>query len=333
MGTDLLHVIEAAQALDGHADEWLQTLTQTIGELLDDGHGAYGHFVDASDPERLRLGRIFQYKGAAVHVRVLESTNAALPADIVERTYRAPVAICSASERVGVKRWTALTSGHAISSVRDFACVLALDARGIGCAVGAPLDHVKRFSPKAKRAWARVTAHVVAMQRLRARLAASAGSAAVRDGEAVLSPDARVEHAEGLAKEPSARALLREAAIARERARVGKRRRETDDALEMWQALVAGRWSIVDRFDHDGRRFLVAHENEPQAIGPRKLTVRERQVAMLAAMGHSNKLIAYELGLGAGSVAGYLRAAMRKLGLSSRIDVARVLRGAWMSDV
>jgi len=330
MRNDLLHVIEAAQALDGHADEWMQMLTQTIGALLDHGYGAYGHFVDASDPQRLQLGRIFQHNGAPLQVRALESTNASLPADVVERTYRAPVAICSASERVGVKRWTALTSGHVTSSVNDFACVLALDTRGIGCAVGAPLDRVKRFSPKAKREWSRVTAHVVAMQRLRARLAVDA--AAPRDGEAVLSPDARIEHAEGLAKEPSARALLREAAIARERARGGMRRRETDDALEMWQALVAGRWSIVDRFDHDGRRFLVAHENEPQAIGPRKLTAREKQVAMLAAMGHSNKLIAYELGLGAGSVAGYLRAAMRKLGLSSRIDVARVLRGAWMSD-
>jgi DNA-binding NarL/FixJ family response regulator len=94
----------------------------------------------------------------------------------------------------------------------------------------------------------------------------------------------------------------------------------------MWRAMVAGRWSIVDRFDRDGRRFLIAHQNEPEAAAPRALTRRERQVVSYAAMGHSNKLIAYELGLSVGAVSAYLNVGMRKLGLDSRVDLARLMQ-------
>jgi DNA-binding CsgD family transcriptional regulator len=47
-------------------------------------------------------------------------------------------------------------------------------------------------------------------------------------------------------------------------------------------------------------------------------------------MGHSNKLIAYELGLSVGTVSAYLARATRKLGLDSRLDVVRLCRASWM---
>ena len=328
MGGDLLHVVEAAQSLDVHDDAWMQGVTEAVGALLDRGHGAYGHTIDASDPQRLGVGRIFAYHGKNALVQVLRETNASIPPAIVDRTFRAGVAIATASQQVGVRRWDRIMASQPIGGIRDFACVTALDSRGIGCAVGAPLDTVQRYPTMAKQAWSRVAAHVVAMQRLRAVL--SAGRLRP-DGEAVLSPDARVEHAEGPAKDASAREVLREAVVARERARARVRRRDPHDALEMWQALVAGRWSIVDRFDRDGRRFLVAHENPVKTIGPRALSKREREVTTLAAMGHSNKLIAYELGLSPDSIGAYLQTAIRKLGLVSRVEVARVLRAAWMT--
>jgi DNA-binding NarL/FixJ family response regulator len=43
-----------------------------------------------------------------------------------------------------------------------------------------------------------------------------------------------------------------------------------------------------------------------------------------AALGHTNKLIAYELGLAVPTVAGHLRRAMDKLGLDSRSELIRV---------
>jgi DNA-binding CsgD family transcriptional regulator len=54
------------------------------------------------------------------------------------------------------------------------------------------------------------------------------------------------------------------------------------------------------------------------AAGP-DLTPRERQVAALAARGHANKVIAYDLGLTVSTVSVYLGKAARKLGVRGRV--------------
>jgi DNA-binding CsgD family transcriptional regulator len=116
---------------------------------------------------------------------------------------------------------------------------------------------------------------------------------------------------------------LRRAAKAIDRARSNARSNE-DEALDLWQGLVAGRWSLFDRFDTDGRRFLIARKNDPDVTDPRALTLRERQVLAYAAMGHSLKLIAYSLGISLSSVSTNRRTAMRKLGLRTQADVVRL---------
>ena len=58
------------------------------------------------------------------------------------------------------------------------------------------------------------------------------------------------------------------------------------------------------------------------------LTRRECQVAGYAALGHSNKLIAYELGLAPGTVAYYLATAGGKLRVRSRAGLIRRLTAA-----
>jgi DNA-binding CsgD family transcriptional regulator len=93
------------------------------------------------------------------------------------------------------------------------------------------------------------------------------------------------------------------------------------------EGLATGRWSLVDHFDTDGRRYLVAHRNDPPLDSPNALTLPERQIAGYAAMGHSNKLIAYELGLAESTVATHLDAASLKLGVRSRADLARLFGG------
>jgi DNA-binding NarL/FixJ family response regulator len=83
---------------------------------------------------------------------------------------------------------------------------------------------------------------------------------------------------------------------------VALRRKDPDEALSMWRALVEGRYSLVDRFESDGKRFLVAYEIPPGLQDPRGLTGRERAVASLLALVLPDKLIAYELGLAEGTV-------------------------------
>jgi DNA-binding NarL/FixJ family response regulator len=116
---------------------------------------------------------------------------------------------------------------------------------------------------------------------------------------------------------------LRRAARAIDRART-KSRSDEDAALDAWQGLVAGRWSLVDRFDSDGRRYLVARRNDPDVPDPRALTRRERQVLAYAALGHPLKLVAYSLGLSVSTIALHRARAMRKLGLRSQAEVVRL---------
>jgi DNA-binding NarL/FixJ family response regulator len=119
---------------------------------------------------------------------------------------------------------------------------------------------------------------------------------------------------------------LRAAVVAMDRAR-RPGRPHADDALAAWQALTQGRWSLLDRFEEGGRRYLIAHRNVPAADGPDAFTPPERLVAQYASLGHSNKLIAHELGLSIGTVARHLRRASAKLGARSRVDLVRKLSG------
>jgi DNA-binding NarL/FixJ family response regulator len=131
--------------------------------------------------------------------------------------------------------------------------------------------------------------------------------------EAILRPDGTLEHATPAARSDAARASLRRAALAVDRARGKLRRRDPHEALAIWKGLVAGRWSLVDHFDSDGRRYLIAHRNDPEAPDWRGLTRREQQVLAYATLGHSNKLIAYELGLATSTVSVHLARARAKL--------------------
>jgi len=110
-------------------------------------------------------------------------------------------------------------------------------------------------------------------------------------------------------------------AVERLRAAVLARSRTPDAELAVdpaWEAVLAGRWSLVDRFDTDGRRYVVAYRNPPGVLDPRRLTPREEGVAALAAIGHSNKEIASQLGVTPSTVATLLASALAKLGLLSR---------------
>jgi DNA-binding NarL/FixJ family response regulator len=82
-----------------------------------------------------------------------------------------------------------------------------------------------------------------------------------------------------------------------EQARALAGRSEPDIALDNWEALVEGRWSLVDRFDNDGKRYVIAVINDPAHPDPRGLTSRERQVAELVGLARSTKQISYSLGI------------------------------------
>ncbi|MFO0749726.1 MAG: LuxR C-terminal-related transcriptional regulator [Myxococcota bacterium] len=103
------------------------------------------------------------------------------------------------------------------------------------------------------------------------------------------------------------------------------RARQGDEAatLELWSALVEGRWTIMDRFDADGRRFVIARRNAPELGRHLALTPEESAVARLRAMGQSSKLVAYTLGMSQPMVSRRLAGALTKLGMSNVADLVR----------
>jgi DNA-binding CsgD family transcriptional regulator len=199
-----------------------------------------------------------------------------------------------------------------------------MDRAGVLLAAGLSAP-AKSLKSEAAASWSRIAAHLAAATRLRRRLARGGAAA-----ECVLSPGGRVVHAEGPARRSASREALSHAVRAIDRACSRERRSDPDEVLGAWTSLVAGRWTVVAQIDTDGRRLILARVNEPQpwlqwAGASVELTTRERQVAELAARGHSNKFVGYELGLQPSTVAWHVRRIADKLGARSRIELVRML--------
>ena len=221
------------------------------------------------------------------------------------------------------KTWTPYVDYMHPLGVQDLTGIIARDPNGHAIVLTAPMPDLRRPTRREVATWSRIAAHISAGARLRRALPGTPNGDLSEGADAVLSPSGSVTHAEVGAQSRDARESLRLAAKAIDRAR-SKARSNEDEALDLWQGLVAGRWSLVDRFDTDGRRFLIARKNDPDVTDPRALTLRERQVLAYAAMGHPLKLIAYSLGVSVSSVSTSRKAAMRKLGLRTHADVVQL---------
>ena len=99
---------------------------------------------------------------------------------------------------------------------------------------------------------------------------------------------------------------------------------------DVWEAVLDGSYSLVEWFDTDTRRFIVVRANPPGTVDPRGLTNHERDAASYAALGESNKLIAFRLGVSPGRVSNVLSSVIRKLDLRSKAQLVYWVRGLGM---
>lgn len=188
---------------------------------------------------------------------------------------------------------------------------------------------IASFTRQDRKLWERLSIHLGAACRLSGR----AANPEAEDVEAVIDPSGRVIDARGVATDTRMRALLRRGAVKMERGRTKAGRADPDVALDLWRGLYAGRWSLVEHQDSDGRRFVLARRNDPEPRAPVLLTRRQRQVLFYASVGWSYKQIAYALGLASeGSVSIHLAKSLRKIGLTSRAELIRVM-SQWAAAV
>lgn len=317
-----LGVVQAAYRLDLGEREWLTGIVEAIRPELDSGFGVGGVIFDASEPSRFSVSQIAVVGASRLLERAFGATFKLLGPRDVKRTFRAPVWFTSTSDLLGpgerfLKNPVARLVAHPVGVV-DLLTFKASRPSHHGVMIAGASRTIRSVSPREVRRWAYTAAHVAAAHRLRARLNDLSLT------EAVLSPAGKLLHAEAPAQARSARQALRAAAVRLDRIRA--RTADDPDVLETWTALIEGRWSLIDHFDSDGRRFLVVRRNDPQVPDPRALSLRERQVVAHVALGHSNKLCAYEMGLAPSTVAEHLKSALRKLGLRTRAELAHLLQ-------
>jgi hypothetical protein len=165
---------------------------------------------------------------------------------------------------------------------RDHLSINAADPDCHGVSFNIPLPEVIELTPQQREWWKMLAVHIAAGYRLRRGLIEATGACGVKSTDMPHSAEALldaskfvVSDAVGSARDKSASEVIREAARRLDRARGRLRKRDPEEALEIWHGLVRGRWSLVDWFDTDGRRFVLAKPNAPNLGDPRGLTERE----------------------------------------------------------
>lgn len=307
-------VIETAYA-PGDDRSWLAAVAAAVEPALAQGMGTCAYTYDASSlPIQVRR---FADHGTPFSAADVARAVATADDAYVDETWRT-TPFAAGSETPGYRELPIVRQFFYPLGVRDFVAINAVDPSGLGVWVGAPLPQELAPTPAMRRTWTRVASHLAIALRLRTRER--------QPPAAVLAPSGRVEHADGEARRDAARTALRDAVRRLERARGPLRHRDPDAAVGLWQGLVDARWSLLDHFEHDGRRYVVAVENDPVAVGPAAFTPRERHVVAAAALGHSNKLIAYQLGLKDSTVRVLLSRAARKVAVDTRRELVALYR-------
>jgi DNA-binding NarL/FixJ family response regulator len=350
-GAETLALLSVIYDVTSPLEEWLRGVAERCAAHLDEGTGVEAYFFDLESAELaspLLVGGTEAWQGAW---RKNWWDVFMVPLDASTRRALHSMGVCIHS----VHLWDAMSSG--LPTYRDFLAnlarsgygrtharyahppeaaagdtliypdsfnVLAMNPHGLGCVLAANRASAPTSPPRADvaRFWECVAGHAAAAIRLRSKLAAGQlldGASAVLDA----ARGAIAHAAPSLAKDDRRLATLRASMVAIDR--LHGRDASAEEAVETWRALHEGEYSILDTFDRDGRRYYVAHPNSSRPNAS-CLAPRERQVMDLLALGHSNKFIAYELGIAPSTVAALLGRVARKLGTKSRIELVRMAR-------
>ncbi len=206
-----------------------------------------------------------------------------------------------------------------LTQANDVLGMLAYPAPGWSATMFAGVGKKHEITPKLRATLHRVRIHVEAGLRLRVCSHFMPPESEV----AVLSPEGKVLHLNReLAAASNSDVLVQHAkSISRVRT---KRERSQDDALNVWTALVEGRWSLVERVDSDGKRLYYAYENAPRAVAYRALTEAEATVLDQSIQGLPGKYVAYATGLRESRISEHLLNAAHKLGFRTRNELVQV---------
>jgi DNA-binding NarL/FixJ family response regulator len=314
-----IDIVEKGYMLDGTEEEWLARVLDAASADVDHGKGTHGMTC------RVEAGT---FAGVPTYLErnldpgfraVRRALNEEAPSNLGAILARYATVSGGVHEILGPDHPNTRhfrTVGATVGTTDGF-LTFAQDGEAHGLMIAGPSALPVKTSSRVRGIWRRVLLHVTAGLRLRRRLMEKRGII-----DALLDPGGALKHAEApVSEDRSARDALIAAVRRVDRARTAAERRDPERALEMWRGLVAGEWSLIDRWESDGRRYVAAYRNRPSIRDPRALTDQERAVLHYVALGASNKEIAFALGIGIASVASAVSQLLKKFRGKRRSDL------------
>jgi DNA-binding CsgD family transcriptional regulator len=320
----LLGLLEAIYSLDLDDESWLAQALAATKELSGSQHSYLGYFYDASDVRAFKVWNVCAIDQPPEVDEAFRSSGLTISPELVAATLRSTHV--GSVRRMGMPYVAPLFAARERVGWGDIFNVNGLDPSGIGCLFTIGTREYE-FSPPEDQLslYVRVAQHLATAFRCRRQLGivkmpgGDGGEAKGGAAEAILDTDGNIVHAEGEAAGKVARERIRDAA--QSIAALRKGRRSGRDALDAWRPLVGARWTLVDSFEENGRRYVVARENQARSACMEILTDRERQVVLQAALGFSNKEIAYALGVSDSTVRVLMARAAGKIGVRTRAEL------------
>lgn len=307
--------------MSGGFDDWLLRVGEQAAGL-DQGMGSAA-IVQSQLADDLLMPRVVYFGNESLPAFV-SAFHAAMPPamrDLFARAMITSGSFLNILDALGPAATSAFAGLTRAYGVRDILGITAQDGEGWYISLAHLAPRRVEVDKTSLSCWVRVASHLGAALRLRRRI-----EERQQQPVAVLSPAGRILDAQGLG--PGARSELGAAVQRVERARGALRRSRPEESLSLWEALLRGRYTLVDRIDCDGRRFVLAYANEIERAEPGALTAREAAVVRWVVGGAANKEIAYGLGITESTVAWHLMRAIGKLGLRNRVELIALWRAA-----
>lgn len=318
---NIITLIEELYFVERSAEEWLNGILSKAGQFLDRGAGLGGVLYHLAPRETLNVQQMIGAKLYENWLKVGEQMHAAPEfARDHERVYRT-LQCATLQECIrGSLAEDMAAEMYRNQGVAGVTMINGLSPSGEGCALYIFSPRDDHLSNRKRELLCRLSSHIATANRLRCRLKASDEKINPITADAVLSAGGKLEHARGAARPGASRENIKRAFDAREWAR-GRARIDPERASLVWKGLVHAKWSLIDHFESDGKRYVLAQENSIAVAGMTLFSARERECLALALQGRPNKSIAYELGVANATVRVLMSRAAQKIGARSRREL------------
>lgn len=326
MSLDTLSIVDAAYRVSLPEHVWLHEISGAAA-CLGEGRGVYAFTYNASNPEQLRVGPVAgcgTYEGKSDVFAPMARAAAPLGEALVKRLYWGQWSVGFADELCAGRVPSVLRAAFEMAGASEAYAVRGQDRDRQGIMLTVPVRGGLRLAPRTLGTLRQIAAHFGAAYRLRQSAAEPLEGATL----SVFDSRGRLEHVGYSRRDRSELAAVQQQ-VHRFVGVQTLRRQSPERAAQLWAQLLAGRWSVFERMDSDGRRFIVARENPSDVPDPRALTSEERRIAWLASRGHALKAIGHELALSPSMVSYRINRLLRKLGLRHKGELVGFFEERW----